>query len=179
MITNPPEKLVQLIFLTGFMASGKSSLGKKASRKAGVTFLDLDELLEERTGKSVPEIFESEGEASFRKKESETLRSLLQMPGGKYLVACGGGTPCHGDNMQWMKTHGSVFYLRHRPGILVQRLTQSGEQRPLIREMNPEARDASIQTLIHHREKWYLKADYILQDAAISVEGLMKLLSLF
>src|SRR5882757_544038 len=104
------------IFLIGFMGTGKTHWGKLWSKETGYSFFDLDTLIEEQTGKTVAEIFEQEGEAFFREKEKELLRSFA----GKdnCIIACGGGTPCLNDNMQWMNTHGTTVYLAATPQFI-------------------------------------------------------------
>jgi len=91
-------------YLIGFMGSGKSFLGRRLANALQLPFLDLDDYLEEWSGRSIPRIFEESGEEAFRKLESEALRDTARLPSA--VIACGGGTPCFGDNMAWMNAHG-------------------------------------------------------------------------
>src|SRR5690606_32439248 len=97
-----------LIFLIGFMGCGKSTLGKKVATKTGYSFIDLDELIVQKIHMSISDYFESHGEAAFREIERDTLHSLY---GSKNtIVATGGGTPCHLNNMEWMNKNGKTVY---------------------------------------------------------------------
>ena len=88
------------IFLVGYMATGKTTLGRALQAAAGVEFVDLDSVVEQRAGMCVSEIFGRLGEAEFRRLESEALDLMLSRRTGRRLVvACGGGTPCHGNNI--------------------------------------------------------------------------------
>ena len=86
------------VFLIGFMGVGKTTLGRRLSRRLGLEYRDLDQEIEFAAGMFIPEIFSMLGEDQFRKMEAETLR--IQPKG--CLIACGGGTPCFLNNMDWM-----------------------------------------------------------------------------
>ncbi|PID93011.1 MAG: shikimate kinase, partial [Bacteroidetes bacterium] len=88
-----------LIFLIGYMGSGKSTTGKKLARRLGLPFYDLDLLISTHQGLSIPEIFQQKGEAQFRNVEAAQLRTLNE--NDHAVVSTGGGTPCHHHNMQW------------------------------------------------------------------------------
>ena len=104
------------IFLIGFMSSGKSSIGRQLAKKLKRDFIDLDQLIEKDYGRSIPQIFEEEGEEAFRKMESEALHSL---PNNKGLIlALGGGTPCSEKNIEFIKKNGISVYLKIEPVIL-------------------------------------------------------------
>ena len=117
------------IFLIGFMGSGKTTLGKKLARVLGYDFVDLDKVIEEESGVSVPDYFSRHGEDAFRQLERDCLRTRL--PAGPVVVATGGGAPCYFDNMDWMNEHGVTVYLMLPPGVLASRLNGS-RNRPLI-----------------------------------------------
>jgi shikimate kinase len=94
------------IYLTGFMGSGKSTVGKILAEKLGSPFIDLDQELEYKTNQSITSIFEQQGETSFRDLEKSTLELFLMDP---FVMATGGGTFIH--NRDWMLNHGTVVYL--------------------------------------------------------------------
>ena len=108
------------IFLIGYMGSGKSTLGKALASRCEVRFIDLDDYIEERSGKTIKKIFATEGEAAFRDLER---RMLVEVSGfDNVLVACGGGTPCFGDNMELMNEHGVTVLLQASYERLLERL---------------------------------------------------------
>ncbi|PHI19892.1 shikimate kinase [Lewinellaceae bacterium SD302] len=121
------------LYLTGFMASGKTYLGRQLAQLLEWDFIDLDDLIESRTGKSITEIFTTEGEDRFRRLESETLRSLSTLE-ETAVVSCGGGTPCYLGNQDWMLENGKVVFLDVSEEILTERLVAGAAHRPLAAE---------------------------------------------
>ncbi|MFN0202086.1 MAG: shikimate kinase [Bacteroidia bacterium] len=156
-----------IFFLTGFMASGKTSFGRKAAAKLGASFWDLDEYLVQVQGPSIAEIFAQEGEATFRQLEHETLLqfiAFLQEKDGLHLVACGGGTPCFFDNLALMKAAGKMLYLQHDFPILLGRLRVLQPTRPMLAHLSPEELSQFIENLLTQREPYYLQADCIINS---------------
>ncbi|WP_417236753.1 shikimate kinase [Bizionia paragorgiae] len=121
------------IIILGYMASGKSFIGKQLAKKANYQFIDLDNYIEEKENKSVKSIFETQGELYFRKVERNYLMELLD---GKddVVISLGGGTPCYYNNMVLIKSASNTrsVYLRASIPTLVTRLKSEKEQRPLI-----------------------------------------------
>ena len=107
---------MQPVFLIGFMGAGKTTLGRALSGSnafpgaARLDYVDLDELIERHEGLSVREIFRTRGEAAFRSLESRMLREAACR--NDVIIGCGGGTPCHSGNMEWMNAHGVTVLLR-------------------------------------------------------------------
>jgi shikimate kinase len=97
------------IFLIGFMASGKTTVGRLLAERLDWTFVDLDKVIEDEAGTTVPEIFAAEGEAGFRKRETDALLAVAKRR--KVVVATGGGAPCRDENIEAMVTAGRVFWL--------------------------------------------------------------------
>ncbi len=145
------------------MASGKTTLGRQAAAEKGWTFIDLDERVVEKWGQSIPAIFAEEGEAGFRAKEAEALRSLADLPKGNYVVACGGGTPCFHDNIVWMKAQGTVIYLRVSPTELANRLGKERSDRPLLLGLSDDELLPWIEAKLAEREPFYLQADQVIE----------------
>ena len=121
-----------IIYIIGFMGSGKTTAGKKLASLLGWSFIDLDKRIEEYTGKTIPEIFSQNGEDYFRIIETQLLRNLKSCT--KTVISTGGGTPCYIDNMDFMIETGLTIYLKLTPAELKSRLSQSKGERPLIND---------------------------------------------
>ncbi len=124
------------IFLIGYMGSGKTTLGRAvAERRASIDFIDLDDYIEASQGKSISRIFAESGEEGFRAIERAALRELAERPGSA-LIACGGGTPCHFDNMDYMNARGTTVLLEASMATLKRRLLLQRAARPLIADLS-------------------------------------------
>lgn len=158
-----------MIFLVGFMACGKSTLGQ-ALKKAlpHLQFIDLDTAVEDEAGCSVAEIFAAEGVEGFRFRESKVLRSI---PANNHtIVACGGGTPCNGSNMDYMLANGTVIFLNANIDITVKRLLQAkAGQRPLVEKYrnSPEALKEYVKKLLAERMPHYSRAHHTFDSSRL------------
>ena len=112
--------MMKPVFLIGYMGCGKTTLGEVLARQLGYRFIDLDEFIEERQGMTVVQIFDEMGEKRFRELETEALREVASMT--DVIVSCGGGTPCHGDNMAMMNQAGTTVWLTTSPERITARL---------------------------------------------------------
>jgi shikimate kinase len=148
-----------IVYIIGFMGSGKSTAGRKLASLLGWSFTDLDAKIVEFSGMKIPEIFSKYGEDHFRRVESEVLRSLDSAT--DTVVSTGGGTPCHLDNMDFMLGSGLTIYLKLTPGQLRSRLTGSSTERPLIKGLHGNDLQSFIEEKLASREKWYNMADII------------------
>ncbi len=119
-----------MVFLTGFMASGKTTVGRRLADRLDVPFVDLDSRIESRAGRPVSEIFETEGEEGFRRQESQALEEVLGEKEG--VVATGGGLPGNPSNVRRMRSHGPVVWLDVPFETLVRRLEGDPTGRPLF-----------------------------------------------
>jgi len=155
-----------LFFLNGFMGSGKSHWGKIWAAQYKLGFVDLDGAIEADEGKSVVDIFESKGETYFRDLEADKLREMGDLK--NTIVACGGGTPCFKDNMQWMKENGITVYISATPDEILRRLAKGQEQRPLIKKLNQAELLFFIEQKLKERESFYKQANIILPSADIT-----------
>jgi shikimate kinase len=156
------------IYLMGFMGSGKSGLGAKLARRLQYEFRDLDALITEREGRAVTEIFAESGEAYFRKAETEVLHGT-----GTYertLIALGGGTPCFGQNMDWISRNGWSIYLRIPVDTLLGRLRKRKDSRPLLASLNDDDMRAYIERTLEQRRPYYERADVILDAENLTPE---------
>lgn len=123
------------IVLMGYMASGKSTVGKLLARQLGFGFIDLDEYIEAQEKKSIKAIFSEKGEIYFRKLEHQMLSKVLDEE-GNVVLSTGGGTPCYGNNMQTILEHSDhSFYLQLSIPELVDRIVAEKEQRPLVKNI--------------------------------------------
>ncbi|MEM9887915.1 MAG: shikimate kinase [Bacteroidota bacterium] len=157
-----------LLFIIGFMGSGKSYLGKRIAPKLAYDFLDLDDYIEERTGRSISEIFIEDGEVAFRQIESDCLKSLESQ--SQLVLATGGGTPCFFDNIHWMNQKGTTVFLDVITPILVQRLSSETEQRPLLAGRSAEELSTFITQKVAERRPFYEKAQHILKQEEVEMD---------
>jgi shikimate kinase len=141
------------IFLIGFMASGKTTVGRLLAERLDWTFVDLDTVIEDGAGKTVADIFAAEGEEGFRKRETEALLGVAKRR--KVVVATGGGAPCRDENIEAMLETGRVFWLDVSPEEAVQR-AGSASGRPLLDGAADPAAAAS--TLLASRRAFYERA---------------------
>jgi shikimate kinase / 3-dehydroquinate synthase len=145
------------IFLIGFMATGKSTVGRLVAERLGRRFVDLDERVAERAGMAVPEIFKTQGERAFRDREAATLAEVVSERG--VVVACGGGTPCYGDNLARMRAGGVLVALRAQmQTVLARALAAGAADRPLLAG-GADTALARAEALYREREAVYATAD--------------------
>lgn len=146
------------VFLIGFMACGKTTLGRAiAAACPELGFVDLDDAIVRAAGMSVPEIFAARGEVGFRQLEAGVLRTVAC---DDTVVACGGGTPCRKENMDFMLAAGTVVRLTASPSRTVARLIDAGPGRPLVDAClgNRDKLMAKVVSLMAAREEAYAQA---------------------
>lgn len=149
------------IFLIGFMGAGKSTIARELCRQENLRLIEMDEQIEAQEQRSIPEIFAAEGEAYFRKLETNLLESLAHT--GDTVVSCGGGAVLRRENVDAMRKSGIVVYLDTRPETVFDRV-QSSHNRPLL-EGNMNV--AYIQGLMDKRLPAYREA----ADVTVSTDG--------
>lgn len=132
------------IFLVGLMGTGKTTIGKQLAKQLGKTFIDADQELERRTGVSIPHIFDLEGEAGFRQRETNLLAELAVRP--NIVLATGGGVVLNPANRHCLKANGTVVYLRASIDELVNR-TRQDRNRPLLQTQDPRARFTELEQM--------------------------------
>ncbi len=150
--------ITQPIFLVGPMGAGKSTIGKLLAAQLGLPFADSDKVLEDRTGADIPWIFDVEGEAGFRRRESEVLAELCN--GETQVVATGGGIVLMPEDRTLLKGQGFVVYLRASLDQLVER-TSKNSNRPLLQVEDPRAKLAEI---LQQREAFYAEVADLVCD---------------
>jgi len=162
------------IYLVGYMGSGKTTLGKKLAREAGMHFIDLDKFIEERNCRTVAQLFEYEGEESFRMKERKSIEEVSVFD--NVVVATGGGAPCFFDNMEIMNRTGITLFLDMDPSLLAHRLSSSRTVRPLIRQKSKQELLAFISENLEKRRPFYEKARFRIDDPDIQPSEILKMI---
>ena len=146
-------------FIIGFMGSGKTYVGERIARELGIPFYDLDEYIEEKEGESIREIFDKKGEAYFRQVERMCLRDFGII--GDAVIACGGGTPCFFNNLEWINEIGISIYLQTPVPLLVERLSSDPGQRPLLAGKSKTELQDFVEKKLAERVDYYLNASII------------------
>ncbi len=151
------------IVLVGFMGCGKSSISTVLSEKLGYTAVDTDVLIEEESGRTIPEIFAEDGEAAFRQMETTLLRRIAESGEDRHVYATGGGMALSEENRRLLQEIGTVFYLTATPETVYER-TRGDAHRPLLQTENPLERIRELQA---QREVYYDMA----ADERIETDG--------
>ena len=153
------------LFIIGYMGCGKTTFGRALAAATGLRFIDLDHYIEQRYNATVREIFDSAGEAEFRKREREMLHEVAGF--SDCIVSCGGGTPCFFDNVDVMNEHGTTLWLKASDDTLFSRLIRKREKRPLLaNRTDDEIRDI-IATQLAARSPFYGKAQITWQGDSL------------
>ncbi len=131
--------MLNTIFLIGYMGAGKSVVGKLLSQINGFNFYDLDEYIEAKEGKKVSEIFNQNNEVYFRKIENKYLKEISLLKDNK-IISTGGGTPCFQNNFEIINEspNSTSIYLKANIDVLVNRLKDSIDNRPIISHLTDE-----------------------------------------
>jgi shikimate kinase len=149
------------IILIGYMGSGKTLIGKKLSSILDFGFIDLDDYIQDKEGKTIAEIFNKKGEIYFRKIESKYLVEVIDS-NTNTIISLGGGTPCYGHNMDIIKNakNASSVYLKASIPSLSERLILEKDQRPLISHIeNKELLNEFIGKHLFERSSYYSQSD--------------------
>ena len=126
------------IVLVGYMASGKTEIGKLLSKKLDLPFFDIDYLIENEVSKTVNEIFEENGEVFFRKNEHKVFANKINSD-ESFVLSLGGGTPCYSDNHLFLQNEDVIsIYLKGNITTLVDRLKINKTKRPLLKNLTDE-----------------------------------------
>lgn len=157
------------IYLTGFMGTGKSTIGAYLSRITSRRIIDTDSLIEKESGMSIAEIFKSHDEAYFRELERSVLISTFQLK--NVIISTGGGLPCYKDNMKLINANGLSVCLMARPDVILSRLSFEKNTRPLLQE---EDREEKINLLMQKRVYYYILADILVDTSDKSIDEIAK-----
>lgn len=179
----PENKRNQRIYLTGFMGSGKSTIGPILANTLGYDFVDIDKAIERQTGKTVKEIFKEHGEEYFRTLERALIQGLVSRD--HMVISLGGGTIVDPVNFPVIHESGILVYLKTAPDQLYKRLHHKSD-RPILVDiagdrLSEEALRLRIKELYAHRVQFYEQADIIISTdehrVGITVDRIVKLLS--
>ena len=146
------------IYLIGFMGAGKSTIAPILADELGLEWVDTDDIIEQKEGLTVPEIFEYYGEDRFRELEREVIEEVSKS--GPKVVAVGGGAPMHEENCKRIKSTGEVVYLEIGPEEVLGRVGSDGN-RPLLAGLNRQERREKVNRLLKSRHPRYTQADHV------------------
>lgn len=135
---------------------GKSTIGKKLAKLLNFNFVDLDEVIESKTGKTISFFFEHYGEKNFRNIERDVLHETLNTL--NVVIACGGGTAAWFDNMDFMNKNGVTIYLNASIKLLAKRLSAKKNNRPLLSFVEKQGLEDHLMKIFEKREPFYLQA---------------------
>ena len=151
------------IYLVGFMATGKTSVGIKLAKRLNKEFFDLDDLIEQQQNMCIVDIFKEKGEPYFRKIEKKVIQDISQK--SDLVIGCGGGAVVDEENLSILKNSGTVICLKADVDTILKRSSGSG-QRPLLNVRDPGSR---IRDLLNKREPFYNKSDHIIDTTDLDV----------
>jgi shikimate kinase len=164
----PVMQMTGNIFLVGLMGAGKTTVGKILAKHLHKTFYDSDHEIEQRTGVNIPLIFELEGEAGFRRRETATIEELVKL--SNVVLATGGGAVLAKQNRELLSQNGTIVYLCAHPEELFHR-TRGDKNRPLLQTENPRAK---LEKLFSERDPLYREiADVVIDTGEQSVNTIV------
>lgn len=161
------------VVLIGYMGSGKSVLSKKLSEKIGISFVELDEMIEKKCDLSIEKIFATKGELFFRKLEHQLFLELLNSD-EDLIISTGGGTPCYFNNHELMQRDNVVsIYLKASIETLYSRLVDEKHKRPLIAHLNDEETKEFIAKHLFDRSFYYNQTNFKVSVDGKSIEAIV------
>ena len=149
------------IALIGFMGTGKTAVGKVLAEKLRRSFVELDSLIEQKAGKSIPDIFQQDGEIAFRELEIEVTKEVSKDK--NLVIACGGGIVLNKINIDRLRENARMVYLTASPGVILKRISSEEGQRPLLEVDDPIL---TIRDMLSFRRPFYERAADITVDTS-------------
>jgi shikimate kinase len=159
-------------FIIGYKNSGKTSIGKKLAKQLKMEFIDLDDVIEERERKSIPNLYTELGDELFRIKEWEALKEVVNKD--NLIVSLGGGTPCHCDNMNLIEKFGEVIYIHLDNDTLVSRLKDATKDRPIVLNKSDEELRHYVNEIRDRCEHHYQRAKYHIEGKNLTVDKIIE-----
>jgi len=141
------------VALIGFMGTGKTAVGRALSEKLGKRFIELDPLIEQKAGKTIPEVFQEDGETVFRELEITVTKEAAREK--EAVIACGGGVVLNKINIDRLKKEAVIVYLTASPKVILKRTLHDDEERPLLKAADPAQ---TIRELLRFRQPFYKRA---------------------
>ncbi len=163
-------------FIIGYKCCGKSTMGRQLAKSLNLEFIDLDEVIEQRVGKTIPEYYSEVGDATFREEERLALHSVLKKD--QVVISLGGGAPCHFDNMELMVKAGQVIYIELDNETLVNRLASVAKDRPIVKNKTREELFRYMEDKRSACEHFYLKAHHIIDGRGLTLQRMLRDLGL-
>lgn len=155
------------IALIGFMGTGKSAVGRLLADKLRMEFVEMDRLIEEMVGKPIPDIFQQDGEITFRELEIEVTKKVAVR--ANQVVACGGGVVLNKINIDRLRETSRIVYLTASPRVILERTLNENNDRPLLAVADPARR---IRELLKSRRPFYQQAaDLTINTSRLSTQG--------
>lgn len=161
------------IFLIGFMGSGKTHRGRQLSQKLNIPFFDLDEQIVNDENRSISDIFEQEGEEYFRLREKDVLHIITESH-ASFVMACGGGTPCYFNNIEYMNQSGTTVWLNTPIPVLFERLMKEKDKRPLVKELSGEQLRSFIVKKYSDRKIYYEQASITIEEENLQLDQIIE-----
>ncbi|MGE4282249.1 MAG: shikimate kinase [Clostridia bacterium] len=152
------------IILTGFMGSGKTTVGKLAAERLNLCFVDIDAMIEQQHGMNISDIFAQKGERYFREIESKAVEKISLEQNA--IISTGGGVVLKEENIFCLRRNGIIVYLKADVDTIM-RNTSQNSNRPLLKDTNPKVR---IQQLLEQREAYYKHNDYEIDVSSLTIE---------
>jgi len=158
------------IALIGFMGTGKTAVGKALAKKLDKKFIEMDSLIEQKAGKTIPEIFKQDGEIAFRELEIEVTKEAAK--GKNQVIACGGGVVLNKINIDRLRNESIIVYLTASPKVILKRVSGGGMERPLLKASNQAL---TVQELLTFRKPFYERAaDIKIDTSKLDVDSVVE-----
>ncbi len=158
------------VALIGFMGTGKTAVGRALAKKLGKNFIELDPLIEQKAGKTIPKIFKEDGEIAFRELEIAVTK---EASGEKdSVIACGGGVVLNKINVDRLKEEALIIHLTASPKVILKRTLHDYEERPLLKVADPTQ---TIKELLSFRKPFYVRsADFTINTSRLSIDAIVE-----
>lgn len=160
-----------LIYLIGYMSSGKTTIGRQLAKRLKYGFQDTDAMIEHKYRVNISRIFEKYGEDVFRRMEHEILQETAECT--HTVISTGGGLPCYKENMDFINSQGVSVYIKLPPVHLCQRLKKSKQRRPLVKNLHKKNLQQFVEEQLNIREVYYNRANIVFDPYTDNIDTLV------